>query len=167
MRGPASCGPASKADSVRTISLSTETAAVLREWRQQQERERADWADWSGQKAYVDSGRVFTQENGEPYDPDWFSRRFKRPVELHRMPPVRLHDLRHGSATLALLAGNDIKVVQERLRHSPWQITSDTYTSVLPQMMRAEPESTVSVVPRAKPGATLQSVPPKGDLEAA
>lgn len=66
------------------------------------------------------------------------------------MPPVRLHDLRHGSATLALLAGNDIKVVQERLGHSSRQITSDTYTTVLPELMRSEAESTMSVVPRAQ-----------------
>jgi hypothetical protein len=69
-------------------------------------------------------------------------------VELSGLPPVRLHDLRHLAATLSLLAGNDIKVVQEKLGHSSRQITSDTYTSVLPEMMRAEAESVISVVPR-------------------
>jgi len=49
---------------------------------------------------------------------------------------------------LSLLAKNDIKVVQERLGHSSRQITSDTYTSVLPELMRSEAESTLSVVPR-------------------
>jgi integrase len=44
----------------------------------------------------------------------------------------RLHDLRHISATLSLLAKNGIKVVQGRLGQSSRQITSDTYTSVLP-----------------------------------
>ncbi|WP_406305163.1 hypothetical protein OHA61_26750 [Streptomyces sp. NBC_00885] len=44
--------------------------------------------------------------------------------------------------------GNDIKVVQEKLGHSSRQITSDTYTSVLPELLRAEAESTLSVVPR-------------------
>lgn len=73
---------------------------------------------------------------------------FKRLVELSGLPPVRLHDLRHLSASLALLAGTDIKVVQERLGHSSRQITSDTYTSVLPELFRTEAESTVAVVPR-------------------
>lgn len=67
------------------------------------------------------------------------------------LPPVRLHDLRHLAATLALLAGHDIKVVQEKLGHSSRQITSDTYTSVLPEMMRAEAESVMAVVPRDIP----------------
>lgn len=140
-------GEEPKADSVRTISLSAETVTVLRQWQQDQDAERQTW---SGQAAWVESGHVFTQENGEPYHPDWFSRRFARLIALHDMPPVRLHDLRHGSATLALLAGNDIKVVQERLGHSSRQITSDTYTTVLPELMRSEAESTMSVVPRAQ-----------------
>lgn len=61
-----------------------------------------------------------------PWDPDWISRRFTRLAELSGLPPVRLHDLRHLAATLSLLAGNDIKVVQEELGHSSRQITSDT-----------------------------------------
>ncbi|MFI9824170.1 tyrosine-type recombinase/integrase [Streptomyces sp. NPDC052013] len=65
--------------------------------------------------AWVESDRVFTHENGEPLHPDWVSRRFKRLVELSGLPPVRLHELRHISATLSLLQRSDIKVVQERL----------------------------------------------------
>ncbi|NEW72560.1 tyrosine-type recombinase/integrase [Streptomyces rhizosphaericus] len=83
--------------------------------------------------------------------PDWISRRFTRLVELSGLPPVRLHDLRHLAATLSLLAGTDIKVVQEKLGHSSRQITSYTYTSVLPEMMRAEAESVMAVVPRDIP----------------
>ncbi len=79
------------------------------------------------------------------------ARRFTRLVELSGLPPVRLHDLRHLAATLSLLAGTDIKVVQEKLGHSSRQITSDTYTSVLPEMMRAEAESVMAVVPRDVP----------------
>ncbi|MHA7956381.1 tyrosine-type recombinase/integrase [Streptomyces sp. L500] len=146
-----------KADSVRTIFLSDETIAVLREWKEEQERERAAL---EAEGAWVETGRVFTQENGEAYHPDWFSRRFKRLVEVYELPTIRLHDLRHGSATLALLAGTDIKVVQERLGHSSRQITSDTYTSVVPQLMRAEAEATVSIVPRAtKPTRPIPAEP--------
>ena len=45
------------------------------------------------------------------------------------LPPIRLHDLRHGAATLALAAGVEMKLVQEMLRHSSITITSDTYTN--------------------------------------
>ncbi|WP_274558160.1 tyrosine-type recombinase/integrase [Streptomyces spiramyceticus] len=136
-------GEAPKADSVRTLSLSLESGDNLVSFRAKQEQKRQEWAD-----AYVESGHVWTHENGEALHPDWISRRFTRLVELSGLPPVRLHDLRHLAATLSLLAKNDIKVVQEKLGHSSRQITSDTYTSVLPEMMRAEAESVMSVVPR-------------------
>jgi integrase len=49
-------------------------------------------------------------------------------------PPIRLHDLRHGAATLALAAGVDIKVVSEQLGHSTSTLTRDTYQSVVKQL---------------------------------
>ncbi|NEW77327.1 tyrosine-type recombinase/integrase [Streptomyces rhizosphaericus] len=139
-------GEAPKADSVRTLSLSLESGDNLVSFRAKQEQKRQEWGD-----AYVETGRVWTHENGEALHPDWISRRFTRLVELSGLPPVRLHDLRHLAATLSLLAGTDIKVVQEKLGHSSRQITSDTYTSVLPEMMRAEAESVMAVVPRDVP----------------
>ncbi len=138
---------APKQDSVRTVTLDTQTKALWIAWRKTQQQEREQW---SGEKAWVESGRAWTRENGEALHPDWISRRFNRLVELSGLPPIRLHDTRHLSATLALLGKADIKVVQERLGHSSRQITSDTYTSVLPQLLTAEAESTSAVVPRSK-----------------
>ncbi|MEU3356543.1 site-specific integrase, partial [Streptomyces sp. NPDC037389] len=139
-------GEAPKADSVRTLNLSEESAEVLGQGRAKRAKAREEW---SAAEAWVESDRFFTHENGEPLHPDWVSRRFKRLVELSGLPPVRLHDLRHISASLSLLQGNDIKVVQERLGHSSRQITSDTYTSVLPELARREAESMTSVIPRS------------------
>ncbi|MFI0190790.1 tyrosine-type recombinase/integrase [Streptomyces sp. NPDC017082] len=146
-------GEAPKADSVRTLDLSEESTEVLAQWRAKQDQAREEW---SGVEAWVESDRVFTQENGEPLHPDWVSRRFKRLVELSGLPPVRLHDLRHISASLSLLQGNDIKVVQERLGHISRQITSDTYTSVLPELARREVESMTAVIPRSVPYNVLR-----------
>jgi integrase len=47
------------------------------------------------------------------------------------LPAIRLHDLRHGWATLALQAGVHPKVVQERLGHANIGITLDTYSHVV------------------------------------
>lgn len=156
---------APKQDSVRTVTLDSLTRDHWGDWRITQTNEREQW---SGEEAWVESNRVWTHENGEPLHPDWISRRFNRLVELSGLPPVRLHDTRHLSATLALLGGADIKVVQERLGHSSRQITSDTYTSVLPQLMTAEAESTSAVVPRPRkesPGRD-ERVKPEGKDEA-
>jgi Site-specific recombinase XerD len=46
------------------------------------------------------------------------------------LPVIRLHDLRHTNASLALSAGVDLKVVSERLGHSQLAITADLYTHV-------------------------------------
>ena len=64
------------------------------------------------------------------------------------LPPIRLHDLRHGAATLALEGGVDIKVVQELLGHSSSVLTRDTYTSVSPGLAKEAAERTAAMVPR-------------------
>jgi site-specific recombinase XerD len=58
------------------------------------------------------------------------------------VPPIRLHGLRYGAATLALAAGMELKVVQEMLGHSSIVLTADTYTSVLPEVAHAAAEKT-------------------------
>jgi integrase len=46
------------------------------------------------------------------------------------LPTIRLHDLRHSWATLALSAGVHPTVVQERLGHAAIGITLDVYSHV-------------------------------------
>ncbi|WP_377274194.1 tyrosine-type recombinase/integrase [Peterkaempfera sp. SMS 1(5)a] len=62
-----------------------------------------------------------------------------RPVASSGLLPSRLHDLRHGAATLALAGGVDMKVVSEMLGHSSIKITSDIYVGVLPTSPRTPP----------------------------
>lgn len=57
---------------------------------------------------WIDSGYVFTTPDGAPLHPDWPTRRFRHLVTASGLPPVRLHDLRHGAATLAHEAGADL-----------------------------------------------------------
>jgi hypothetical protein len=54
-------------------------------------------------------------------------------------------DLRHGTATLALAAGADIKVVSHELGHSSTQITQDLYTSVLPQISKTAADAVAAL----------------------
>ena len=65
------------------------------------------------------------------------------------LPPIRLHDLRHGAATLALAAGVEMKVVQAMLRHKSESTTSTFYTNVLPELARAAAEKTAMIISRA------------------
>jgi integrase len=50
------------------------------------------------------------------------------------LPPIRLHDLRHTHAALALRAGVHPKVVSERLGHATVSITLDTCSHAIPAL---------------------------------
>jgi len=92
---------------------------------------------------------VFTGLRGDPLAPDRLSRTFRQLTAETGMPPIRLHDLRHGAATLALSAGVDLRVVQDMLRHCSIVLTADTYTSVLPDIARKAAEQVAALVLRA------------------
>ncbi|MFD9814474.1 tyrosine recombinase XerC [Streptomyces sp. NPDC059080] len=160
----------------RTIALDSDTVQALKRHRSQQDKDRVEWGS-----AWVETGRVFTRENGEMLHPANVTRRFIELYEEIALPPVRLHDLRHGAATLAHAAGADLKDIQEMLGHSSITITADTYTSLLPEADLAIAEAAARLVPRAravsegaasaeapKPDKTQNPVPidadPSGDV---
>jgi len=68
---------------------------------------------------------------------DYVTRHFGRLMAQSGLPLTRVHDLRHGAATLALASGVEMKVVQDMLGHSSITITIETYTDVLPQVARS------------------------------
>jgi integrase len=135
----------------RTIGLDAHTVAVLRAHRAAQNADRLAWGE-----AWVDSGRVFTKEDGSALNPDSVSQRFDRLVARHHLPPVRLHDLRHGAATLALAAGADLKVVSHDLGHSSTQITQDIYTSVLPEVSKAAADAVAELLTSAREASDVR-----------
>ncbi len=65
-------------------------------------------------------------------DPDRISHLFRVTVEAAGLPKIRLHDLRHTAASLALAMGIHPKVVSERLGHSSVAITLDIYSHLTP-----------------------------------
>jgi integrase len=79
------------------------------------------------------------------------TRHFERLARNAGLPPIRLPDLRHGAATLALATGAALKTVSEMLGHFSITITADTYASVLPEVARRAAESAARLVPRGQP----------------
>jgi integrase len=130
--------------SEETIALDKGTVAVLRAHKERQDAERKKMG-----AAWQETGRVFTKEDGSWLHPVFVSDRFEELAAEAGLPPIRLHDLRHGAATLALASGADMKVVQAMLRHSSIKVTMDIYTSVLPEVARAAAEAAADLVPRA------------------
>jgi hypothetical protein len=70
---------------------------------------------------------------------------------------VRLHDLRHGAASLRLAAGADIAIVSKVLGHSSVSITSDTYSHLLAGVGRQAAERAAVLVPRNRRDQSVTS----------
>ncbi|MGW6460289.1 tyrosine-type recombinase/integrase [Streptomyces sp. NPDC055078] len=126
----------------RVVALDDDTVGVLEQHRKQQDADRAEWGS-----AWVHTGLVFTQENGSWLHPGKVTDLFERLVVASGLPPIRLHDLRHGAATLMLAAGIDVKIVSDTLGHSDTRITRDIYQSVLPHVGKSAAEATAKLIP--------------------
>ena len=97
---------------------------------------------------------MYTTTTGTPFRPDRMTRLFAKLVAASGLPPVTLHGLRHGAATVALAAGADLKVVQDQLGHSTITLTADTYTSAAgnrPHRRRAHRRTPVPRPPASQP----------------
>jgi hypothetical protein len=105
------------------VALDRTTIAALRAHQGRQQAERA-----AAGTGWAETGYVFTTRTGKPVGPDRLTRLSRRLVSESGLPPVTLHGLRHGAATLALAAGTDLKIVQDQLGHSTITLTADTYT---------------------------------------
>ncbi len=102
---------------------------MLRDHRRRQTEERL-----AAGPAWTDDDLVFCDELGGVLHPDRFTRRFTAAARRAGVKPIRLHDLRHTWATLALQAGIHPKVVSERLGHATTSITLDIYSHVQPEL---------------------------------
>lgn len=96
---------------------------------------RAERDEW--ESAYEEHGLVAARENGSPIHPQAFSHAFSELVRGSGLRRVRLHDLRHAHATLALKAGIPVKVISERLGHESPAFTLKQYAHVIPGMQAA------------------------------
>jgi integrase len=109
----------------RLVPVDDVTVALLRRHREGQDLERVAWGP-----AWNEAGLVFTREDGSALRPEYATRHFQALATKSGLRVIRLHDLRHTNASLALAAGVDLKVVSERLGHSQISITADLYTHV-------------------------------------
>ncbi|MCP2341990.1 tyrosine-type recombinase/integrase [Actinomadura rupiterrae] len=124
-----------------TISLDTSTVKVLRAHKARQNTDRLAAGD-----VWDDTGLVFTDETGRSLVPNKVTDQFELLSMEAGLPPVRLHDLRHGAASFLLAAGHDMKTVQATLRLSSLSIAADIYTSLLPQLAHQSAEDAAAII---------------------
>jgi integrase len=110
----------------RSVALDPTAVAGLKAWRKHQTAERLAWGP-----AWVDSGLVFTREDGRPLHPREVTRAFTRHVLAAGLPVIRLHDLRHNHPGLGRRGPSQDRqgaAWARQYRHHP------TYSHVVPAL---------------------------------
>jgi integrase len=110
-----------------------EMAIHEREWR----KEKLLAGDkWIGE----DRQYVFHAGWGKPYYHTYPSEWWNKFTDRHGLKDIRLHDLRHSSATLLIEAEASMKAIQKRLGHSKYQTTANIYAHVTKKLSRGTAE---------------------------
>lgn len=107
----------------RVIALDAHTVAALAIYKNERSPER-------------DDELLFCYRTKTPLNPIDISKRFVRLSKCAGLRRIRLHDLRHTHATLALQAGIHPKIVSERLGHSTIAFTLDIYSHAIPHLQK-------------------------------
>ena len=128
--GRLAVGPTKTAKGRRTVKLTRDAAAALREHLTRQLEEIDVLGD-----SYRPGGLVFATSKGTPVNPTNLRKRSFAPLLVRAgLPHQTFHQLRHTAATILLLKNVNPKIVSEMLGHASIAITLDTYSHVLPNM---------------------------------
>lgn len=86
---------------------------------------------------YSDQGLVFCNYDGSPWPPDTLTKQFAAIAKKIGMAGFRLHDVRHGFASISLRQGTSVNEVSELLGHSSPMVTLSTYAHAMEGAARA------------------------------
>lgn len=134
-----------KTHQARTIDLDPGTVEQLKAHRDRQPKEKEACGP-----GYQDSDLVFRREDGPPIHPQLFSQQFQREIRRAGLPRIRLHDVRHTHATIALRAGVPVKVISQRLGHEDPAFTMKQNAHVIPGMQAEAAELVAALVAGAR-----------------
>ena len=83
---------------------------------------------------HVENDLIFRSGAGSPLRQRNVKREFRRLLEVAGIRLIRLYDLRHTAATLAVAAGVSAKVISDQLGHASISFTLERYSHVLPSI---------------------------------
>ena len=122
---------------IRTLSVDACTMAHLRKWKEFQAKalHLVMVEDANGKKHPVEQTPktpVCCDCAGNLYDPTNLARWWREYRSTIGFETLRMHELRHTAATLALGSGMPVKDVQARLGHASSSLTLDIYGHAIP-----------------------------------
>ena len=87
---------------------------------------------------------------------------WKPAVKASGLSPLRLHDLRHTCASMAIAAGADVKVLQRMLGHASAALTLDRYGHLMPGQAQGVADRLDEMARQARPAASSPVTPIRG-----
>jgi integrase len=126
-----------KTDRVRPVALDEVAMSLLVEYKTQVDAWAQKAGTAVGRDAYVFSPYL---DGSKPFRPDNVTGFFVRVRDSLGLHELRLHDLRHFTATQLIGAGVDVRTVAERLGHSDASLTLRVYSHAIRERDRAAAE---------------------------
>lgn len=142
----------------RTLAITQGTIDLLKKWKAKEKVLMMKLGTkWQGERQNFDDNFIFIQlDNGLRMSLSTPCHKFTSIIkqyneqyaetETDKLPLIRLHDLRHTSATILLSKGIDIETVSKRLGHSKASTTLDIYGHATKETDRQAAELLESVL---------------------
>lgn len=145
---------------VRMIKLPEICFELLRDWKHEQMEICFKLGTaWEGNRGKdFDDNPVFITETGRRMYLTSPTAKFKKILKAYnetvpedkQLPLIKLHDLRHTTATLLLANGEDIKTVQYILGHKDASTTMNIYAEVLPENVQKASDKLEAIFSKAR-----------------
>ena len=134
-----------KTSDVRYLTLPAETMSLLRQHKREQLRLQLANGD-----RWVNSGYVFTQDNGDRMNPDSITAWLNGFSRRHNLPHINPHAFRHTVASVLLANGTDIVTVAAQLGHASASTTENFYAHIIEENKAKASECIADVLLRKK-----------------
>lgn len=115
----------------RVIPLPSYVMEILHEYKIWYDNQR----ELCGDK-WVETNKLFIQDNGKPMHPDTLGKWFQNFVEEIGLPVINFHGLRHTNATLLVSQNIDLAAISARLGHASITTTVKFYVHPLLKNMQ-------------------------------
>ena len=115
-----------KTGEARFIKVPQETIDMLKLY-----RAYFDGLRLKNKDRWIESGYVFTRDDGGVMNPDNITQWLASFSKRHDLPPIHPHAFRHTMASLLIYNGTDVLTVSKRLGHAKVSTTTDIYSHAI------------------------------------
>lgn len=129
---------------IRSLMLPISCIDVLKEWKEEQKKQcQLMGTYWKGYRGKdYDNNFIFIQDDGQQMHLSTPTHKFREILNYYnasvtdpadKLPLIKLHDLRHTSASLMIASGFvDVETIARRMGHSDVKMTLNRYGHALP-----------------------------------